>query len=230
MDSLIQQNKLRLNSDVLEKNSEKKKTDSSEEYLVSQISLEKMDLATISTAENTEQTSFIPFLIAGLGSIGAGLLLNHVQKFPIICAVPQFIALSPPLQGMKGNLDMTFTSRLSTMAHQGQLDSVNGRVTYVLRNMALIQAQAILISSFATVLTFLFSLLNTISDIEPLATNFLFLGSNALMAMSSACAIMAIAMVSLVMISRTAGINPDNVATPLAASIGDLLTIGSMVD
>ncbi|VDL75970.1 unnamed protein product [Nippostrongylus brasiliensis] len=59
--------------------------------------------------------TWLPFIIGGLGSISAGLALNRIQKMALVCEVPQFIAMCPPLQGMKGNLDNTFTSRLGTM-------------------------------------------------------------------------------------------------------------------
>ncbi|VDP14112.1 unnamed protein product [Heligmosomoides polygyrus] len=56
----------------------------------------------------------------------------------IIDKVPQFLAICVPLQGMKGNLDMTFTSRLGTMAHQGRFKSGTQTVK-IMRNMCLIQ-------------------------------------------------------------------------------------------
>ncbi|EPB68455.1 hypothetical protein ANCCEY_12449 [Ancylostoma ceylanicum] len=106
--------------------------------------------------------TLIPFVIAGLGSICAGLLLNRVQKLPL---VPQFIAICPPLQGMKGNLDMTFTSRLST------------------------EAQAVAICLFAALVTFALDILAKKPNEEVPVMNFLFLGSSALFAMCLACMI-----------------------------------------
>ncbi|KAK6737504.1 hypothetical protein RB195_019920 [Necator americanus] len=181
-----------------------------------------------STVEVFFQT-MIPFIIAGLGSICAGLLLNRVQKTHLVCEVPQFIAMCPPLQGMKGNLDMTFTSRLSTEAHQGRLERSSRLVKHILMNMALIQAQAVGISLFAALITFALNALETDAHEEIPVKNFLFLGSNALFAMSAACLISSTALVFLVVLTYTFSINPDNVATPLASSFGDLLTIGAMI-
>ncbi|VDM53354.1 unnamed protein product [Angiostrongylus costaricensis] len=86
-----------------------------------------------------DSDTLIPFLLAGLGSLSTGLLMNRVQKAPLVCDVPQFIAICTPLQAMKGNLDMTFTSRLGTMAHQGRLRKYPGRLKRILRNIAVMQ-------------------------------------------------------------------------------------------
>ncbi|KJH49433.1 hypothetical protein DICVIV_04450 [Dictyocaulus viviparus] len=83
--------------------------------------------------------TFLPFLVAGLGSISTGLLMYRIQRTDLVCKVPEFIAICPPLQAMKGNLDMTFTSRLGTMAHQGRLRKHPGRIKRILRNYALLQ-------------------------------------------------------------------------------------------
>ncbi|EYC00179.1 hypothetical protein Y032_0117g655 [Ancylostoma ceylanicum] len=132
--------------------------------------------------------TLIPFVIAGLGSICAGLLLNRVQKLPLVCEVPQFIAICPPLQGMKGNLDMTFTSRLSTEAHQGRFRS-SGVTKHILMNIALLQAQAVAICLFAALVTFALDILAKKPNEEVPVMNFLFLGSSALFAMCLACMI-----------------------------------------
>lgn len=171
--------------------------------------------------------TFFPFLIGGLGSTLSGLLLNHVQKLPLLCRVPELLAVCPPLQGMKGNLDMTFTSRLGTMAHQGRLQG-DGYFEGILRSMCLIQAQAVFISLFATLITFVLETLRVGIGHHPPTTNFLFLGSNAVMAMCIACGISSSAMVVLVLVVYRKSLNPDNIATPFAATIGDLLTIGMM--
>lgn len=42
---------------------------------------------------------------------------------------------------------------------------------------------------------------------------------------SSSCALSGLVMVAVIIGSRKMGINPDNVATPIAASLGDLITL-----
>ncbi|CAI5451322.1 unnamed protein product [Caenorhabditis angaria] len=60
--------------------------------------------------------SFVPFFLGGIGSILAGLLLMYVNRtLELLKEVPELLVLIPPLQGLKGNLDMTFSARMSTM-------------------------------------------------------------------------------------------------------------------
>ena len=42
---------------------------------------------------------FIPFLIAGLGMVGAGLILDVVQHWPVFIKVPEVFILVPALLG-----------------------------------------------------------------------------------------------------------------------------------
>jgi solute carrier family 41 len=45
----------------------------------------------------------------------AGLLLNLVQHWQLFTEVPEVFILVPALLGLKGNLEMTLASRLSTL-------------------------------------------------------------------------------------------------------------------
>ena len=53
----------------------------------------------------------------------AGLLLDHVQHWKVFKEVPELFILVPALLGLKGNLEMTLASRLSTAANLGILDN-----------------------------------------------------------------------------------------------------------
>ena len=65
----------------------------------------------------------LPYLCAGLGMVAAGLLLDTVQSWPVFQAMPELFILVPALLGLKGNLEMTLASRLSTAAWLGSLDT-----------------------------------------------------------------------------------------------------------
>ena len=60
-----------------------------------------------------------PYLCAGLGMVGAGLVLDCVQYWPVFLSTPELFILVPALIGLKGNLEMTLASRLSTAANLG---------------------------------------------------------------------------------------------------------------
>lgn len=66
----------------------------------------------------------IPFLIAGCGTVCAGLLLDAVQRWQLFARIPEMNVIVTPLLGMKGNLEMTLGSRLSTQ--------VQSRIQHVL--------------------------------------------------------------------------------------------------
>ncbi|VDK67024.1 unnamed protein product [Cylicostephanus goldi] len=109
-----------------------------------------------------------------------------------VCEVPQFMAICTPLMGLKGNLDMTFTSRFTTEAHQGRLRRKSGLLHHIFVNVALVQAQSVGISLFAALITFAMNIFPMKQyegrEYEEMSLkNFLFLGSTALFAMSASC-------------------------------------------
>lgn len=71
----------------------------------------------------------VPFLICGFGNLGAGQLLDVVQHWKVFIIVPELYVLIPSLMGLKGNLEMTMASRLSTavsqacLAHRRHMDT-----------------------------------------------------------------------------------------------------------
>ena len=58
----------------------------------------------------------LPFLVAGLGMVAAGLVLNLVQTWPTFTEIQPMMVMVPALLGLKGNLEMTLASRLSTVS------------------------------------------------------------------------------------------------------------------
>lgn len=64
------------------------------------------------------------FLIAGLGMTLAGVVLDSVQKWTFFVEVPEMFILIPPLLGLKGNVEMTLASRLSTQVPSASLMSL----------------------------------------------------------------------------------------------------------
>ncbi|CAF1439985.1 unnamed protein product [Adineta steineri] len=59
---------------------------------------------------------FIPFMIAGFGIVAAGLVLEYVKELNLFKEITEIYILVPFLLGLKGNLKMTLTPRLSTVA------------------------------------------------------------------------------------------------------------------
>ncbi|XP_003380243.1 solute carrier family 41 member 1 [Trichinella spiralis] len=182
----------------------------------------------LETGKTMAVQMFLPFLIAGLGTVGAGLVLDYVQHWMVFTKIPEMFILVPALLGLKGNLEMTLASRLSTMANMGLLDNQSERSALLVANLCLIETQANVISLFAS---FLAILLRWITNGEKLMLKSLNSTVRAKtknirnsFTMNSLCEI-SLVMISVILLCRYFGINPDNVATPIAASLGDLVTL-----
>ncbi|KAL5015109.1 hypothetical protein ScPMuIL_009379 [Solemya velum] len=153
----------------------------------------KPDEEVIETTSALEESSwsialqvFIPFIIAGFGTVGAGMVLDIVQHWDVFQEVSEVFILVPALLGLKGNLEMTLASRLSTQANLGNMEK-RRKVENDWRQ----HGPSTGTSNCAALASFILGTL----------------------------------MVIVVLLSKKLRINPDNVATPIAASLGDLTTL-----
>ena len=165
---------------------------------------------------------FFPFLIGGFGTVGAGLVLDYVQHWEVFKKVTQVFILVPALLGLKGNLEMTLASRLSTAANLGLLDSFDNQWKMSVGNIALVQSQAAVVGFLAASFAILMDWLPEGNLDWSHAT---LLVASSLLTASIASFLLAILMIIVVIVSHKCNINPDNVATPIAASLGDLTTL-----
>lgn len=172
--------------------------------------------------ETTLQIS-IPFFIAGIGTIGAGIILGRVEHWKVFAHVTELFILVPALLGLKGNLDMCLASRLSTQANLGNFSSGYREIVHmVIGNVALVQVQA-------TVAAFIVSIF-AIGVGAAMNGRFLFdhamlLTASAMFTATSSCFVLDFVLVAVILLSNKLKMNPDNLATPLAASIGDVVSI-----
>ncbi|XP_015186987.1 PREDICTED: solute carrier family 41 member 1-like [Polistes dominula] len=165
---------------------------------------------------------FIPFLLAGFGMVAASLLLDVVQHWPVYQVVSEVYILVPALLGLKGNLEMTLASRLSTQANLGHMDTKKQQWTLIVGNLALIQCQAMVVGLLASLAAVI---LGWVPEAHFDIHHGLLLCASALVTASVASFFLGLVMVAVILFSRHMNINPDNVATPIAASLGDLTTL-----
>lgn len=168
---------------------------------------------------------FIPFLLAGFGMVAASLLLDEVQHWPVYESVTEVYILVPALLGLKGNLEMTLASRLSTHANLGHLDNRKEKLSLLTGNLALILCQAIVVGFLASLAAVIFGWVP--SGRINIKHAFLLCASSIVTAFGASF-ILGLVMIGVILFSRYFKINPDNVATPIAASLGDLTTLACL--
>ena len=85
-------------------------------------------------------------LLASGGLFLAGIILRMVTHNPAFQSYPELLKVIPLLLGLKGSIEMTFASRLSTMANTNRLNSFRKLKYATYYNLALIMGQAISVS------------------------------------------------------------------------------------
>uniref|UniRef100_A0A3Q2Y362 Solute carrier family 41 member n=1 Tax=Hippocampus comes TaxID=109280 RepID=A0A3Q2Y362_HIPCM len=144
---------------------------------------------------------------------------QHWEAFRYITEI--FI-LVPALLGLKGNLEMTLASRLSTAVNVGKMDSPIEKWNLIIGNLALKQVQATVVGFLAAVAAVV---LGWIPEGKFQMSHAVLLCSSSVATAFIASMLQGFIMVGVIVGSKKTGINPDNVATPIAASFGDLITL-----
>ncbi|NWY76970.1 S41A1 protein, partial [Erithacus rubecula] len=157
-----------------------------------------------------------PFLLAGFGTVAAGMVLDVVQV-----GRGWFEGLgSSPAPGMQ---EFGFSGVSSALqANIGQMDTPKELWKMITGNMALIQVQATVVGFLASIAAVVFG---WIPDGHFSLEHAVLLCASSVATAFIASLLLGLVMVGVILGSRRMGINPDNVATPIAASLGDLLTL-----
>lgn len=193
---------------------------------------------------------FLTILLAGFGNLGAGFILSNVQNWRVFIRVSELLVLEPTLLGLKGNIEMCMAARLSTQANLGNMDSWKSTFKMVRGNLSLDLAQATTVATVASIGVVVFSLIQRMSaGVNPLAEPFDFLYTLSIVLSScliTACtasvllgksicssdcnnydneSILGSLLVTIIITSYRLKMNPDNIGSPVAASLGDVITL-----
>ncbi|CEF60847.1 SLC41 divalent cation transporters, integral membrane domain-containing protein [Strongyloides ratti] len=175
-------------------------------------------------------TCFFTIAAAGIGMAVAGRFLELGQESYLFTSYPSLIAIFPPLVGMKGNIEMTLASRLGTLVNKNMLNLNLEAFKHVIPNISVVSIQSVLLSTLSTFVVNLICL-NTI----------IFENMEIVYAISIGTALIASTVLSLIVvigifIAKYLNYDPDNIVGPIAACLGDAVTIvimmyyGSLID
>jgi len=159
-------------------------------------------------------------MIAGFGNVGAGLILDNVQHWTVFVSITEMFVLVPSLLGLKGNLEMTMAARLSTHANLGNMQNWKQTLKLAKGNIALVQCQATIVSFLAAIIAMIWSAFGN----GIVLSNCLTLLASSLITANVACFALGSCMICIIVFCDKIRIDPDNIATPIAASLGDVTT------
>jgi len=159
---------------------------------------------------------------AGIGLVLAGTVLDVVQHWEVYQDVSELFILVPVLLGLKGNVDMPLASRLSTAAHQGLLRDFGAARPFFVANLALVELQTVVVGALAALVAIILGVvLHHEFDLYHCAL----LLASAIVTAGVTGLVFGLFTCVLVYSSVKLEFDPDNIASPLVASLGDLFTL-----
>lgn len=170
----------------------------------------------------------LPDVVAESRLRGAGAdplesyLAITIQHWVVFEKVSELMILVPALLGLKGNLEMTLASRLSTQANLGHMDTPKQQWYMIVGNLVLIQCQAIVVGFLGSVVAIV---MGAIRNGTVSLDHAYLLCASSLVTASLASFVLGLITAGVIVFSRHCNINPDNVATPIAASLGDITSL-----
>lgn len=170
----------------------------------------------------------LPFILAGFGNMSAGLALNRVAHWKAFEQVPIFFVLLPPLVGLKGNIEMTLASRLSTMSNLKLLDSKHQWKRAYISNLVLVLSQAIGLSVFAATASIICEFIIGNPHVEQTNISSLIEIAGVVVIPSALATSIVLVLISSLMmplaicLAKVIQVNPDNLSTLIAALYGDV--------
>jgi len=209
---------------LLDKSNNKDSLDIQISSPIQQIPKTKITFKSLFSLDYELTAEALPSLIISvIGLAVSGWLLDIVMGWKVYESIPELIVLIPILLNLKGNLEMNLASRLSTESNLGHLDTYNMGKDIIIGNMVVLQAQAFIVGSVSGLFAWFMGGISDGAFVGVDKTIVLVISS---IFSASICSFILGTMVSVIIVySKKLKINPDNVATPLAASMGDLVTL-----
>lgn len=164
----------------------------------------------------------LPFALASFGNVTAGVILGNVEHWTVFQNMNALFVLVPVLCGLKGNLDMCLASRICTQSNLGNMNEISAIYQLAIGNMALVQVQAIVCSFISCVVT---SIIWSLIARRTMFRDFALMAAAAMFSSTTSCIILDAFIILVIFFSQRYRFNPDYMATPIIASLGDVLSI-----
>lgn len=164
----------------------------------------------------------VPFALASFGNVTAGVILGNVEHWTVFQNMNALFVLVPVLCGLKGNLDMCLASRICTQSNLGNMNEISAIYQLAIGNMALVQVQAIVCSFISCVVT---SIIWSLIARRTMFRDFALMAAAAMFSSTTSCIILDAFIILVIFFSQRYRFNPDYMATPIIASLGDVLSI-----
>ena len=184
-------------------------------------------------------------LLASLALAVTGGVLDQAQHWVVFQTRTAYFVAMPMLFGIKGNLDMTLASRLTSALHSGELTAQpraatttpgtpttatgatstpplslrDRRIQIYQCSLALLQVQAIVCGFIAGVFTML------MTQIVPSVEDVVTIIASIVVTSMIAAFVFGLLTFGLVLGGHRVGCDPDNIATPIVSSLGDLASL-----
>ena len=161
-------------------------------------------------------------LICAIGLAIAGWLLTIATEWHIFEQDPALLILVPVMLGLKGNIELTLASRLSTAWHLGQLGDQRSAVRLWLGNLALVELQSAVVGGLASLLA-LAAWMVTGGEVSSRSAAHLL--ATGVITAAIGGAVLSIVTNIIVVVSGRFGLNPDHIGGPLVAAFGDIVSL-----
>ncbi|KAK4470730.1 hypothetical protein MN116_006256 [Schistosoma mekongi] len=183
---------------------------------------------TMSSSRNISYVAreiFPACLLAGIGMVVAGCYVDMLQSSGTLTSKGESIfEIIPPILGLKGNLEVALSSRLATMVHFRRKFSELSFWLFA-TTLAFILVFAVFASMIIPLMIITVHKLSSVSYFSVDLVHLICISS--LTCICATCFISAI-VYAIVYTCVFCGANPDNLAPPAAAALGDLVTVWIM--
>uniref|UniRef100_A0A4W5RWJ0 Solute carrier family 41 member n=1 Tax=Hucho hucho TaxID=62062 RepID=A0A4W5RWJ0_9TELE len=155
----------------------------------------------------------VPFLLAGLGTVSAGMLPDVVPHWEVFQRVTEIFILVPSIV------------HTGCMVNVGKMETAREKWSLIIGNLAQKQMQATVLGLLAALAAVV---LAWVLEGEMFLSHTALLCSASVAMVFMASMLQGMIVVGVIIGCKRIGINPDNVANPIAASFGDLITLACL--